>query len=721
MAVEALCPTCGAVFSLKDEYLGKKVRCKKCEQVFTVGGEGKAAARDDDDQGVQAKAGAVPPKKSSRDDEDERPSRRAKPGRGGRDDEDDERPRKSASRRGRDDDDDEDDDDRGRRRKRVYHDDDDEDDDDRPRRRAKPSGGGAGKVLAIVGSIVLVVVLVCGGAIYGIVRMVDSAAEQANDQLQQAMQDAAANGGQPPGFPGFPGAGRQPNDVADALASLKGADVNDRRAAANWLAKQPVDAARQKEVASALEPLARDADDNTCAAGARALKVWGTKDNGPALAAALKQRPEAGIPGDAVKELMSALAQVKYEPGAEEITRFLPNHFVGADAERALDQFGPGAEKAVVKYFNYPDRLPGGARDRARGLVIRYKTKPVVLLDQAVEDLGAPDQERAKAAAEWLSRPASDEALQLAKADPARRGKVATGLNRLLDPPPTFFEDTILAAVKRWGTKDNVASLVHLLTTTPFKKREAADALIAIGPACEPQVKPLLTHTDRGVANEAKRVIDAVGSAESKLDAILADLRSDDGRSRVGPAARSLQKMPVDEKLRPQVVSALLDALNNTGPGHTDGDCAHDVARALTVWAKKDDGAAVADKVRVMNGFFARQARATLIEWMGKEKAEKAIPFLAAALTDRDLWQSAGKALQAMGPDLGEQIETEVSKVSPTDRNQLAECFKVLGAVGTKKSLDLLKKQQAIFVQKRDVQMAAVCKDAMDAITARGK
>ena len=42
MAVEALCPICGAVFNLRDDMQGKKVRCTKCEHVFTVGGEAKA-------------------------------------------------------------------------------------------------------------------------------------------------------------------------------------------------------------------------------------------------------------------------------------------------------------------------------------------------------------------------------------------------------------------------------------------------------------------------------------------------------------------------------------------------------------------------------------------------------------------------------------------------------------------------------------------------------
>src|SRR5579871_485345 len=36
MPVEAVCPACGATFRLKDEYVGKKVRCKECGHPFAV-------------------------------------------------------------------------------------------------------------------------------------------------------------------------------------------------------------------------------------------------------------------------------------------------------------------------------------------------------------------------------------------------------------------------------------------------------------------------------------------------------------------------------------------------------------------------------------------------------------------------------------------------------------------------------------------------------------
>jgi predicted Zn finger-like uncharacterized protein len=714
MAIEALCPTCGAVFNLKDEYEGKKVRCKKCEQIFTVGGE-KAAARDD--RGVKSKADAAPAKKSARDDDedDERSSRKGRvAAKRGRDDDDDDRPKKKASRRDRDDDDD---DDKPGKRKRTYHDDDD-DDDDRPSRRApkRSSGGGTGKVLAIVGGAVALIVLICGGGIYGIVRLANNIDEAAEAQ-QQDWQNAANNGGNPWGG-GFPGFERQPKDMGEALTFLKGNDPNDRRGAANWLANQPLDAGKQKEVATALEVLVKDPDDNNCAAGCRAMKVWGTKDNGPALATALKSRPDGGIPGDAHKELMAAIARVKYEAGADEILRFLPNFFIGGEAERALFDLGQGAEKYVLKYYHHPD---GGTRGKARGLCVRYGTKPLVILDQTATDLASIDKGRSGAALEWLSKQESTPALEATKADPARRTAIAVALNHVIDDPPSpFVGGQVLDAARRWGTKDNAAALVRLLEREPFNKKGVGDALIAIGPGCEPAVKPLLNHSDGGVASEAKRILNAVGSPESKFEAILTDLKSDNG-GRIRDSARTLQTTPVNEQQRAQVVAALLDTMANTGPGRTDGDCALDVARAVVIWATKDDAGTLAEKLRNTNKFFTKQSRPVLFEWMGKQKAEKAIPFLAGCLANGDDYQSAGKALIAMGPDLGEKIEDAVSAVQTADPNQLTECFKVLGAVGTKKSLNLLKTQQALVLKQNKLQLAAACQDAADATTPRGK
>jgi predicted Zn finger-like uncharacterized protein len=100
MSIEAVCPDCDATYNLPDAQRGKKVRCKKCDSVFTV----TAPAR-------------KPSRRADADEEDRRPARAPK--------------RPAAVRARRDDGDD----------------DEDEDEDDRPRRK----GGGGLILLLLVG------------------------------------------------------------------------------------------------------------------------------------------------------------------------------------------------------------------------------------------------------------------------------------------------------------------------------------------------------------------------------------------------------------------------------------------------------------------------------------------------------------------------------------------------------------------------------------------
>src|SRR5439155_25517953 len=43
MSIQMACPGCGASYTLADELKGKKIRCKKCEQIFAVNGVAKRA------------------------------------------------------------------------------------------------------------------------------------------------------------------------------------------------------------------------------------------------------------------------------------------------------------------------------------------------------------------------------------------------------------------------------------------------------------------------------------------------------------------------------------------------------------------------------------------------------------------------------------------------------------------------------------------------------
>jgi len=745
MVVEVLCPICGAVFNLKPDYLGKKVRCKKCEHAFTVGGDKARESRED--EGVSSKSSAAAKKKSDEDDDDERSTSRkggaaAKRGRDDDDGDDDyDRPRRKRSRAGRDDDDD--DDDGGRKRKRVYHGDEDDDDDDRPRQRApESSGGGAGKVLIIIGGVVALLVLLCGGGIYGIYRVVNATGDAIDDQDMAVRNDLVGDA-----FGGMelPGMDRQPKDFEDALASLKSDKPFYRRGAANWLAKQPLNPARQQEVAQAVEPLVKGVDVGCIAAGARALRVWGTQDNGPALATALRQRPTEGIQFDAAKELMATIGKLKYAPGADAVTRFLPNFLVGADAERALDELGPGAEPEVLKLYHHPNQ---DCRDKGRRLLTRYGTKSVAILDQTVSDLGSPEKDRAKNALDWLAADQSNDALRAANADPARRTAVAVALNPHIDNPPPFGGDNAVSgALKRWATKENTASIIRNLKTRrnfrsqeliallgqmkdpsaipglvelvadSFNRQAAGDALIAIGPACRDEVTKLLSHKDAFVRAEAERILGSIGGGKGdfKIVRCIEDLKSGEFR-RLDETGRYLQTARVDEAKQAEVVEAALFAMSNAS-NKTDAPLV-EVAKAVVVWAKKEDAAAILDKVKELDRSHCRKTRHVMLEWLGKQKFEKAILYLVACLPDNDDRPVVSKALQGMGPEFGSAIELEVLKIEPgLNKALLLAQIKILGAVGTKTSLKPLTTQKVR--SKSDLEIVTACDEAIVAINAR--
>jgi predicted Zn finger-like uncharacterized protein len=148
MAVEVKCPACRAILAVPEAALGKKLRCKKCGDVFRS----------------EPPAAAEP-----RDDEDEPKSRkRAEP------DEDDDRPARRSAR---------------------SRDDDEDDEDDRPARRSKKQRKKSNPVLYIVGLLVAVAVAVT--AIVVVVNMARDREEAAKNQA-----GGTTRGGDQPGEKG---------------------------------------------------------------------------------------------------------------------------------------------------------------------------------------------------------------------------------------------------------------------------------------------------------------------------------------------------------------------------------------------------------------------------------------------------------------------------------------------------------------------------------------
>ncbi len=135
--------------------------------------------------------------------------------------------------------------------------------------------------------------------------------------------------------------------VARALYHLKSLNPNKRREAARTL-KDTLPDQRRAEVVKALEPLVDDADHFSRHWAIEALGVWGNKDAVPILLKAMKNKDTRG-------DAMKALGRIKDERAAEPIAERLEEFFDRHEAEEALKQMGPVAEKAVLAHLNHHD------------------------------------------------------------------------------------------------------------------------------------------------------------------------------------------------------------------------------------------------------------------------------------------------------------------------------------------------------------------------------
>jgi predicted Zn finger-like uncharacterized protein len=717
MAIEALCPMCGAVFSLKDEMQGKQVRCTKCEHVFTVGGGAKERSSAGK-QSVQSRPGTS--KKSARDDDEDEVSTSKKS--------------RAEARRGRDDDDD---DDRPRaKKKRTYHDD---DDDDRPRKPAKKkSGGGAGVVLAVVGGVGLLVLLLCGGAIYWFYRAANNAIDDVNDQIAAA--NAAANNGNP-NFPNVGGPfGQNPMptvaNVDDALAKLRGNNDADRRAAMDWLAKADLDKGKQADVARALNPFLKDPDNATREKAVVALKVWATKDNLDGLIQVLNEgnpdrwHHENGLP----RAAMEAVGKLQDEKAAEPVWRYRAGPS-GNEADKALRTLGQAAgEKAALLRFDDPNET---LRNASRSILVFYGTRDALKFKQLAADLKSDERNRRNAAFDYLANNAVVE---------SERPAVSPALNDVL--AMSEVSDNAMRAVEKWAGADNVPALVKAIDDNNFPhrkramallgrlkdvraaeplaaklvtgdRRDAADALIALGPVGKPAVEKYATNPDKGTQREVDRILASYGTDTSGLGLtrLLTDLGSPDGGRRAN-AARTLATMKPDPAQAEKVIKALLKDVDED----MDKGIQELSVKAIAVWGTKDSAAPLI-KIVENKEKYAANVRHTAMDVLARWKAEDAIKAIALNIGpeggDRT---AASKALIAMGPDLGEKIEVIVKEgLSGNDKAVVLECVRILGAVGTKASVAPLTNLNALALKQKQLDVVRACQTAVLNIQTRGK
>jgi len=135
------------------------------------------------------------------------------------------------------------------------------------------------------------------------------------------------------------------------LADLRSDDTERILRAAKRLTGAVPDEARRQEVAAALEALLPSPVKYVPGDSAKALAVWGSEANVPALVVALEQG------GSVLRRqvFIESLAKLKDPRGAEAIAKHLLTHETRAIAIKALQGMGPTAEGAVVPLLEHGD------------------------------------------------------------------------------------------------------------------------------------------------------------------------------------------------------------------------------------------------------------------------------------------------------------------------------------------------------------------------------
>ena len=281
---------------------------------------------------------------------------------------------------------------------------------------------------------------------------------------------------------------------------LESSDGNRRRAALDWLGKvRPGRLPPQTaDLAQGLEKMLSDPFQKVNAM--RALVRWGSKANVPAVAKAVETSAFLGEFENLGLEFL-----VRY-PDAQGVAAVMHHINNGSpDIEKALRGLGSVAEAEVVKLMHDPD---GRKRDLARRLLKGYGTRNDVLLVQTVEDLRSADGNRRKNAAQWL-------AVTPKPADSPQAAAVAKGLEAALAMLGPFDRrETYTQALVAWATRDTVPTLIRLLIQDLQDKGNdkfphASEAIAALGSLKDERAVDVL------ILQLAKHTLDATNALKA--------------------------------------------------------------------------------------------------------------------------------------------------------------------------------------------------------------
>ncbi len=307
MPIPTRCPGCQELYQLADKFAGKKVRCKKCQEILTVP------------------------------DADSSPTYQIQSGPG--------RPKSAAA--------------PVREQRRPARLDRDEDEWEEPRSRSVRRNNRGLMIGLGIGGLALGLILLGGGIITVVVLTTEAEPDESASVAEKPdappppVVDPALFGDPGPVRPMAPEPRPRGDAVTEALASLNSPEMGSRMGALMELQQMRPNERRQ-EVARALEGLLSDPDMFIRKSAIDALAVWGSKDNVPALIQVLNE--SKGFDATLVRHsAIEALGGFKDERAAEPLAACLEEFHDRHTADKALQKLGPAAEKAVLQRLTHHD------------------------------------------------------------------------------------------------------------------------------------------------------------------------------------------------------------------------------------------------------------------------------------------------------------------------------------------------------------------------------
>jgi hypothetical protein len=498
-----------------------------------------------------------------------------------------------------------------------------------------------------------------------------------------------------------------PSRLDQALLDLRTSDPARSKSALQWLSEQdPLDAQRPK-VTAALEVLIVDGDVHKNLDPDLVLRVylaWADKDNAAAMTRMVQNPTMPNWSSQKTALVMTALAKLGDERAFPALAEKLADPKLHDQALNALRVAGPKSKNAVVAmaFDDNPD-----TRLRAQTLLDEFGASPKLIADEAFARLKSPQADVRRSAIGWFVKNSPN--------DGAQKAEGAKLLGKLLLDQSAKVSDKVLHALKTWAAKDCLPDLVEyarrdqktvagnpellevlarfpdpsaaeamaLQLTNSNTRAKAAQALLKLGPVADNAVLQYINDPDLAVQKEARALSRLLKiSDDRQLDQTLKDV-ADSRIARSRAALHHLAQIRPDDASRAKVSKALNATLLEPTRGLSD-----ESLNALIVWSSPEN----VDTLLKMLGPYDKSGmgrNARVIEFLGALKDPRAAAALAPGLEHGRERSAVSKALKVIGAAAQNAVFPYLDSLNEAT---CIEACRILGEIGTDKSLDPLQK-----------------------------